>query len=63
MVQIAAGIRKYSLYSFKNSIKTSLNAGIDNNLLKQFKTLLYSIIQEYLEDSLATLNTGREYLA
>ena len=61
--QIAAGIKKYLEYSLKNSLEISLNAGIENNLLKYFKSLLYSIIQEYLEGNLLTLQTGKDYLA
>ena len=60
--QIAAGLRKYIEYSLKNSLEISLNAGIENNLLKYFKSLLYSIIQEYLEGNLLTLQAGKDYL-
>ncbi len=62
MAQIAAAARKYIEYSLKNSLEVSLNAGIENNLLKNLKTLLYSIIQEYLEENLLTLQTGKDYL-
>ncbi|MCL2791656.1 MAG: DNA repair protein RecO [Spirochaetaceae bacterium] len=60
--QIAGGLKKYLEYSLKNSLETSLNAGIENNLLKYFKSLLYSIIQEYLEENLLTLQTGKDCL-
>ncbi|MCL2294467.1 MAG: DNA repair protein RecO [Spirochaetes bacterium] len=59
---ISAGIKKYIEYSLKNSLETSLNAVIDNNLLKYFKSLLYNIIEEYLEENLLTLKTGKDYL-
>ncbi len=62
MPKIPPGIRKYIEYSFQNDMITALNAGIENNLLKYLKSLLYSIIQEYLEDSLSTLQTGKDYL-
>ncbi|MDX9800971.1 MAG: DNA repair protein RecO [Spirochaetia bacterium] len=62
LLEIVPGIRKYIEYSLKNEIELSLKAGIENNLLKYLKSILYSIIQEYLEDSLSTLRTGKEYL-
>ncbi len=61
-IKIVPGIRKYIAYSLKNEIGHSLKAGIENNLLKYLKSILYSIIQEYLEDSLSTLRTGKKYL-
>jgi len=61
--QIAAGLKKYLEYSLSNSLEISLNAGIENNLLKFFKTLLYSIVQEYLEEKLLTLQAGKDYFA
>ena len=61
--QIAAGLKKYIEYSLKNSLEVSLNAGIENNLLKYLKSLLYSIIQEYLEENLLTLKAGKDYLS
>ena len=60
--EIAVGLKKYLEYSLKNSMEISLNAGIEKNLLKYFKSLLYSIIQEYLEESLLTLQAGKDYL-
>ena len=60
--QIAAGVKKYLEYSLKNSLEISLNAGIEINLLKYLKSLLYGIIQEYLEENLLTLKTGKDYL-
>jgi len=60
--QIAAGLKKYLEYSLKNSLEISLNAGIENNLLKYFKSLLYTIIQEYLEENLLTLQAGKDYI-
>jgi DNA repair protein RecO len=60
--QIATSLKKYLEYSFKNSLEISLNAGIENNLLKYCKSLLYSIIQEYIEENLLTLQAGKDYL-
>jgi len=60
--QIAAGLKKYIEYSIKNSLEISLKVIIENNLLKYFKSLLYSIIQEYLEENLLTLKAGKDYL-
>ncbi|MCL2704705.1 MAG: DNA repair protein RecO [Spirochaetaceae bacterium] len=60
--QIAAGLKKYIEYSLQNSLEISLKVVIENNLLKYFKSLLYSIIQEYLEENLLTLKAGKDYL-
>jgi len=62
MLKISSGIRKYMEYSLNNDLMPSLNAGIEINLLKYLKSLLYSIIQQYLEDNLTTLQTGKDCL-
>ena len=62
MFVIVPGLRKYTEYTLSSGFENALNAGIDNNMLKYFKSLLYSIIQEYLESSLSVLQTGREFL-
>ena len=62
MIQVSPGAKRYLEYSLKNDLIHSINAGIDDNLLKHLKSLLYSIIQEYLEDTLSTLRTGKDFL-
>jgi DNA repair protein RecO len=62
MSQVSAGIRKYIEYSLNNDFMPSLNAGMEINLLKYLKSLLYSIIQQYLENNLSTLQTGKDCL-
>lgn len=59
---LTTGTLKYVQYSLENKLETALNVVIDNCLLKQLKSLLYSILQDYLEDSLSSLKIGKDYL-
>lgn len=56
------GIKKYIDYSVRQNLVTSLKSGIDRSAQKELKNILYMIIQEYIEDSLVTLKTGKEFL-
>ncbi len=56
------GVRRYIDYSVKQKLEISLKSGIDEIHQKELKVLLYKIIEEYIEDSLVTLITGREFL-
>ncbi len=62
LLEINPGTRKYIDYSSGQKIEVSLNSGIEKNNQKELKIFLYRVIQEYLEDSLTTLNIGREFL-
>ena len=59
---INPGVKKYIDYSVKQSLEISLKSGIDREQQKELKKFLYLVIEEYIEESLATLNTGREFL-
>lgn len=57
------GAVKYIQYSSGENLAISLNSGIDDEMQMELKNILYRIIQEYLEDSLVTLKSGKEFLS
>ena len=61
-VSINYGTKKYIYYSVNQELEVSLNSGIDKTVQKELKQIFYSAIQEYIEDSLKTLNIAREFL-
>ena len=59
---INPGIKKYIGYSVKQTLEVSIKSGIERGQQKELNSLLYSVVQEYIEEPLVTLKTGREFL-
>ena len=59
---INPGVKKYIDYSVNQVLDISLKSGIDAENQKKLKIFLYTVIQEYIEEQLLTLKTGREFL-
>jgi DNA repair protein RecO (recombination protein O) len=60
---INPGAVKYIEYSSGENLEISLNSGIDDEMQLELKNILYRIIQEYLEEALVTLKSGKEFLS
>jgi DNA repair protein RecO len=60
---INPGAVKYIQYSSGENLGISLNSGIDDEMQMGLKNILYRIIQEYLEEPLVTLKSGKEFLS
>ncbi len=59
---INPGVKRYIKYSVNQSLEISIKSGIDSVQQRELKRFLYQVVQEYIEDSLVTLNTGKEFL-